>query len=354
MNAKIALGLWIVATCSVGCGDSGKDSNTNPVTTATTNVVDPPSRIGFGSCVYPLFAMPPMQQAASQNYDMFIFLGDNMYADSEDETAIRAAYDVLGATAEFVALDASTDLYATWDDHDYGTNDLGKDHIDREGSQAAFMDFWQEPIDSERRLSPGVHTSYQFSGSEKSLQLIILDTRYFRDDLVTNDGSGMNDYIPIDDASRTLLGDAQWTWLEGVLQEPADLRIIASSIQFGHSYNGYESWNNLTAEKQRMVDLIDSTGAQHVVFISGDVHWGEFSIEPTFGNYPLYDFTSSAISRPGGAPTPNTNRVGDPIQMFNYGEMLIDWAGESLTVSLIDGTGNIRLEHTVSFSEIEG
>ena len=38
---------------------------------------------------------------------------------------------------------------------------------------------------------------------------------------------------------------------ESQLRRPADLRLIASSIQFGHTYNGYESWNNRPLQKDR-------------------------------------------------------------------------------------------------------
>jgi alkaline phosphatase D len=45
-----------------------------------------------------------------------------------------------------------------------------------------------------------------------------------------------------------------------------------------------------------MLDLIDSTQAGGVVFLSGDVHCGEFSRRSFVHGYDLYDFTSSGIT----------------------------------------------------------
>ena len=40
---------------------------------------------------------------------------------------------------------------------------------------------------------------------------------------------------------------------------PSDLRIIGSSNQFSHEYNGRESWTNFPFERQRMIGLIRRT-----------------------------------------------------------------------------------------------
>jgi alkaline phosphatase D len=68
--------------------------------------------------------------------------------------------------------------------------------------------------------------------------------------------------VPDPDPTKTILGEVQWKWLEERLKEPADLRIIGSSIQFSHEYNGWESWTNFPRELLKMVDLIKSTKGQ--------------------------------------------------------------------------------------------
>ena len=50
---------------------------------------------------------------------------------------------------------ASCRLLATWDDHDYGVNDGGREYPQREASQRVFLDFFGDPADSERHNGPG-------------------------------------------------------------------------------------------------------------------------------------------------------------------------------------------------------
>ncbi len=57
-----------------------------------------------------------------------------------------------------------------------------------------------------------------------------------------------------------------------------------------------------------MIDLIKECNANGVVFISGDVHWGELSILRPPGCYPLYDLTASGINQEWDEVEPNQNR----------------------------------------------
>ena len=116
---------------------------------------------------------------------------------------------------------------------------------------------------------------------------------------------------------------------------PADLRIIATSIQFGHSYNGWESWTNVPLERQRMIDLIGDTRANGVVFISGDVHWGEINRQDVPGGYPLHDVTASGINTDWDVIEPSARRVGAPVAQYNVGFIEVDWSAEDPAVSLI-------------------
>eukprot|EP01052_Picozoa_sp_SAG31_P038237 SAG31_NODE_5071_length_2761_cov_4.024793_1_plen_82_part_00 len=71
-----------------------------------------------------------------------------------------------------------------------------------------------------------------------------------------------------------MLGAEQWQWLESVLRQPADLRLIVSSVQLAVAGHGYERWGLMPTELQRFYDLIDSTRAAGVVVLSGDRHIG--------------------------------------------------------------------------------
>jgi len=327
-----------------------------------------PSKINFGSCGHQDKPLPVFNTIVQQKPDLFIFLGDNIYGDTKDMEVLQAKYDKLGSKAEFQNLRSNVPVLSVWDDHDYGWNDAGKEYEFKELSKQIFMDFWRVPDDSQRRNHAGIYGAHVFQAQGKaegdaprSLQIILLDTRSFRDPLKRNpkplpEGSVLkNEYQPDADASKTLLGDAQWTWLRRQLLQPADLRIICSSIQFGHEYNGWESWTNLPNEQERMVDLIRDTKANGVVFISGDVHWGEISHREFENLYPLYDVTASGLTEEWYNVEPNQYRVGEAVRENHFGQLQIDWTTEDpeLTMSIIDAKGVEKTNHRVKLSKLK-
>jgi alkaline phosphatase D len=315
-----------------------------------------PTRLAFGSCMHQSRPKPALELAAASAPDLFVFLGDNIYGDTDDMAVLQQKYDQQAESPELVHLREVTPIIATWDDHDYGRNDAGKEYPHKAESKEIFLEFWQEPADSPRRAHDGVYTSYLYEGPGGTLQVILLDTRWFRDPLDPNTDPTRykNDYQPTDDTSRTMLGEAQWAWLEGELEKPADVRVIGTSTQLGHEYNGWESWTNMPHERQRFVDLVRTTGAEGVVLISGDVHWAELSRLEVEGGYPLYDLTSSGITEEWPIIEGNENRVGEAVPDNNYGYLEIDWGGEapSITFGIVDVEGVERVRHEVPLSEL--
>lgn len=313
-------------------------------------------RICFGSCANQDKEQPILRDVVRRQPDLFIYLGDNIYGDTEDMNVLRAKYEKLGTKPEFQALRAAVPTLAIWDDHDYGANDSGKEYRPATESRDIFLDFWREPQDSSRRQHPGIYHSHMFSDGKRTLQVILLDTRSFRDPLAHNKlRSWKNDYHPDPDPSKTFLGEEQWAWLAEQLRKPADIRIVASSIQFSHQHNGWESWTNLPSELVKMTEVIQTTKAKGVVFISGDVHWGELSKLPVPGLYPLYDVTSSGLTETWPSVEENQNRIGEVVRENNFGMIEIDWAAEDpeLHFQLIDITGKQRVSHRVRLSELQ-
>jgi alkaline phosphatase D len=253
-------------------------------------------------------------------------------------------------------------LLATWDDHDYGWNDIGRHYPFKAQSKEIFLDFFGEPANSARRKHAGIYTSYYFKGKGKTLQLILLDNRTFRDNLRKYRGELHNDdrffykldYFWHETEDSTLLGAEQWAWLENELKQPADVRIIGSGSQFGISFNGYEAWANFPHEQKRMLDLIKKTKANGVVFITGDVHYAEVSRLQSPGMYPIYDVTSSGITSTWHFATPNTNRIEGPVMENHFGLITIDWDKPDVEIKMEiwDVSNNQRIEYTVKLSEI--
>lgn len=314
-------------------------------------------KIAFGSCSHEDKKQPLLSLAAKEGPDLFIYLGDNIYGDTEDMAELMAKYRKLGNKPEFQELNDSTTVLATWDDHDYGENDAGRHYPMKAESKDIFLEFWKEPTESERRNHEGIYHSLMYGPADTAVQVILLDTRTFRDNLtILEDKSKYkNDYQPCQTPDSTMLGAEQWTWLEEQLKKPARLRIIASSNQFSHEYNGWESWTNLPHEQQKMLNLIKSTKANGVIFLSGDVHWGELSKMQVDGLYPIYDVTSSGITQTWDEPEPNKNRIGKVFMGNNYGLIEINWnmPDPELNISIKDRRGKRRVSHQLKLGELQ-
>ena len=136
--------------------------------------------------------------------------------------------------------------------------------------------------------------------------------------------------------------------------EAADVRIIASSNQFSHEYNGWESWTNVPHEQERMIQLIQKTKANGVVFISGDVHWGEISKKNWSNGYPIYDVTSSGLIQTWPNLEPNKNRIGPAVPQNNIGLIEIGKHNESIIIgmAIIDSTKLPVANAHISLSDI--
>ncbi len=316
------------------------------------------ARIAFGSCAGQNDKQPILNEVVKTNPDLFIYLGDNIYGDTENMKLLAKKYKKLARKKEFKSLVKSTHVLATWDDHDYGKNDVGRYYPQKEKSKEIFLEFFNEPKNSERRKHKGIYHSEIFkSGKDKKVQIILLDTRTFRDDLLKNDklNGHKNDYRPNPSPDSTFLGLEQWSWLKQQFLKEADVRIVASSNQFSHEYNGWESWTNVPREQEKMLELIRGTQAKGIVFISGDVHWGEISKRENEGNYPIYDVTSSGITKTWSSVEPNKNRIGDPERKINFGVIEINWIEKNpfLQLTVRNVKGESTISHKVYLSELE-
>ncbi|MEX0728373.1 MAG: alkaline phosphatase D family protein, partial [Planctomycetaceae bacterium] len=300
-------------------------------------------RIAFGSCAEQFKSQPVWDAVVAKQPQLFLFLGDNIYADTEDMQLMQDKYNQLGEQPGYKKLLKTCPVLATWDDHDYGVNDGGEWYPKKVESQKIMLDFFGVPEDSIRRKRPGVYGSFAWGPKGRRTQVILLDTRYFKsrhtkDERADDEKKKLNLvgwYVPNTDPDATILGDVQWKWLEEQLKEPADVRIIGSSIQVIADEKGMESWGNFPLERKRLYDLIAKTKANGVVFLSGDVHFTETS-KTDDGPYPLYDFTSSSLSVgvPEWAEAVNSFRVSERSYAEpTFGFVEIKW-GKSPTIDL--------------------
>jgi alkaline phosphatase D len=334
----------------------------------------PLTRIAFGSCANQDRPQPIWDAIVATEPELFLMLGDNIYADTDDMDVLRAKYKLLGDQAGFQKLRRSCTLLATWDDHDFGANDAGGDYPRKRESQQVFLDFFGVAKDDTRRKREGVYDAHTFGPAGQRVHVILLDTRYFRSPLKKGfhngePGEGRRGvYVPDNSPDATLLGEAQWKWLAAQLQVPAELRIIASSVQFVADEHGSEKWGNFPSERQRLLDLLRQSRAAGVVFISGDRHLAEISrlaarADDGIG-YPLNDVTSSSLNVPSGNLTKSGTRFANEINSYrlgltyfeaNFGAIAIDWKPSDPVVRLQvrDAAGGVVLQQRVKLSELE-
>ena len=326
-------------------------------TFATGQSTDQPlTTIAFGSCARERQEQPVWKDIQEKSPDLFLMIGDNHYADFwmkdgkivmqpvPNAARIRAAYDALGKQPGFVGLKKKCKIMATWDDHDYGANDMGNDFPLREASQQEFVRFFGFDADHPIHNQKGIYHASTFGPPRKRTQIIMLDTRYHRDKLVAKEKreSGKGPYRPTTDNSTTVLGEQQWKWLEQQLTQPADVRIIGSSIQVVADEHGWETWGNFPHEQKRLFELIEKTKANGVVIISGDRHLMEISRDTVrTKGYPIWDFTSSGLTqKTQDVEEANQYRVGPVKREQNFGLIRIDWADKVKSTQIhLEGLG---------------
>jgi len=314
------------------------------------------TQIAFGSCVHQDKPQPIWDTVVQQKPDLFIHLGDNIYGDSRDMEVLRGKYNKLLSQPGYQKLRKTSRVLGTWDDHDYGADNSGSEYPMRAESQKVFAEFIGAPADSPIRKRPGIYDAHVFGPEGKRVQVILLDLRYFRTPLKKAPGreKARNPYMVDEDPISTMLGEAQWKWLEEQFRKPAELRIIASSMQFLCQFNAIEAWAVMPREQEKMYQLIRDTKANGVVFISGDVHWAELAKSEQPGLYPIYDMTSSSLTHSLGIALPNKTRVGSPFTKENFGMIRVDWSAPepSATLQIIDTAGEVKIEQQLVLSEL--
>ncbi len=331
------------------------------------------SRIAFGSCAKQDKPQPIWDAIVAEKPQMFVFLGDNIYGDTENMEELRSKWAMLGAQPGYQKLKATCPVYATWDDHDFGVNDGGAEYPKKRESQQIFLDFFEVPQNDLRRKREGVYSSQIFGPSGRRIQLILLDARYFRSPLKTGfkpgePGDGYRGkYVPNDDPGVTVLGEEQWKWFEEQLKQPAELRLIGTGVQVVTEEHGSEMWANFPRERARLFETIRKTKAEGVVFLTGDRHLAEIARipadDPQGVGYPLIDITSSSLNTPSGNMTKAGVRFANEISRYrlgltyfdtNFGMVQVDWeqADPVVRLQVRDEQGGVVLQQRTTLSQL--
>jgi alkaline phosphatase D len=318
----------------------------------------PFTRIAFGSCAHQAKPQPIWDAVLDYRPELFIFAGDNVYGDitSGAMTELREAYAAAAAIEGYAKVRATAPVLATWDDHDYGQNDGGADFAQKAAAKRLFLDFWQVPAEDPRRTREGIYHAQTFGPAGMRVQVVLLDTRSFRSPLRSTSEPAMpgkGPYLPDADPAKTMLGAAQWAWLRTQLLQPAELRLIVSSVQVLADDHGWESWGNLPLERTKLFDLIAEAGAGGVILLSGDRHVGALYQRRAGVPYGLHEITASGINMSYAASRePGPLRLGAVYGAPNFGTVDIDWWAGEVRLSVRGMNGEPVREVTVPLADL--
>lgn len=299
---------------------------------------EPVTRIACGSCYKPERDTGIWEVIAAEQPQAFLFMGDNVYADTDDPKVLQEKYQALLKQPDYAAFSKKIPILATWDDHDYGKNDAGREYPLKEFSARMFFDTFSFPVDHEARKTPGIYHAQTLGPKGKRIQVILLDTRTFRSELPQEKINGRKTYIPQTGPSATMLGPAQWKWLEALLKEPTELRLIVSSIQVLATAHRFEKWGNMPDERARFLTLLARSKPVPTILLSGDRHLAEVCRLPKSQSelpFDLYEMTASGMTHAGAPDDPDPLRVpGTYTRQTNFGLLDMSWQDSRPTVTL--------------------
>lgn len=359
---RLVLSLFLVVLLSASCQlastasdtakkdevkvQENKRSKNNDLIPRGIDVAMAPEVIAFGSCADQNKPQPLWEVIAKNNPELFIFSGDNVYASIPETKPIGAQYKKLNLIPEFRRFREHVPIFATWDDHDYGVNDAGSDNPEKEEAKREFLNQWTYVRDSLSIRQKGVYHTKILGGVKRkspSLQIIMLDTRWFRSPLkkIEDSTNPHRKYGPTDDKKAMVLGEEQWAWLEKQLRKPADVRIVVSSIQFVAEEHGFEKWANFPQEKERFLNLLRRVGPKNLFIVSGDRHLGTIAKQEVKGWGTLYDVTSSGINRAADLQETDASYMGAPVKVENFGLMKIHWSRKKIDFELRDSSNKV-------------
>ncbi len=340
-------------------------SPARPMPSATLGDDQLVTRIAIGSCLVPTRDSTIFNKISESGANLFMLIGDNVYAETEEDDpelkSLKSAYGMFADSKPFATLRKNMPVLVTWDDHDFGINDGGGDWPHKQASQDLYNHVWAIDEADERRSRDGVYYSRIVGPQGRRVQLILLDTRYFRTPLTkaTNRLPDGGRYLPSGSDSQNMLGDTQWAWLEEQLKKSADVRIIATSIQMIADGHNWEAWRLLPREQMRFYQLLTRTKANGVVLISGDRHSAAIYRQIKHVPYPLWEVTASSLNLPLTAIVKNIKtepgpfRIGQPYYDANFGIIDINWKTRDLILQILDGSGRVVLAANIGIDDLK-
>ncbi len=165
MKAPLLFLLLVAAGTSFSAGC--KRAPQSAAAPADTAKAAPLTTIAFGSCNRENRDQPLWPVIVGNRPQLWIWLGDNIYGDTENMDTLQAKYYRQRSNPGYQLLAVSTPIIGIWDDHDYGVNDGGREYPQKKQSQQLMHDFLGEPKNRPRRRQAGANASYTYGPAGK-------------------------------------------------------------------------------------------------------------------------------------------------------------------------------------------
>jgi alkaline phosphatase D len=295
-------------------------------------------KIAFGSCLDQENPQPIWNSIYKEDIDSFVFLGDNVYGDipSGKLNKMHEAYKLQAEMIPSWLFKKNVEMI--WDDHDFGENDGGSSYPLKQEAQKLYLDFWEIPNVDIRRQRDGIYINKIIYIDNFIINLILLDTRFFRSDLKKTKGIKPV-YLKNEELNATILGDDQWSWLVEVMKIKSDLTIVATSIQLLATEHRFEKWSNFPSDHLKLKKLLKSQ-SRPIVVISGDRHQGAI-----YNDQNIYEITSSSLNKTISSIFRRPKEVdkymlGDMFSGENYGLITINTVEKIIDLEIKDINGD--------------
>ena len=291
-------------------------------------------KYGLGSCLDQSLEQEIWPAIKDEKLDGFIFLGDNVYGDQPNGKLLKMknAYRIQkNRLPKWLMQDK--EILAVWDDHDFGLNDGGKDYPHKEEAQKMFLNFWEIAENDPRNFREGLYFKKKRNIDGTAIEIIALDTRYFRSKL----NGKKNAYEPNKNPQATILGNKQWDWFESsIANSTSRLIIILSSIQVLATDHSYEKWANFPLERSKLIRILSEAAQDKtVIVVSGDRHRSGI-----YQNDFFTEITASSLNKPGSRfKESDPLLIGETFPEINYGILNIQPAEKQIIVSIHNKKG---------------
>ncbi len=286
-----------------------------------------------GSCSYvnqPIYDRPGkpygadssifLTMAKEKSSAFMLWLGDSWYTRDVDYFSewglwYRAQHD--RAESVLQPFLKAMPHYATWDDHDYGPNDIGKNYILKETTRKVFMNYWMNPSYGEN--GQGIYSMLSYA----DMDIFMTDDRWWRSaDNMADSVSGKPN------PDKRMLGKMQMEWLKNsLLYSQATFKVVLIGSQVLNEVSPFDKLRDFPIEYDEILNFLKENEISGVIFLSGDRHHSEVIKLDRPGNYPLFDVTVSPLTSSThkfwGQEKNNPQRVFGLDEKNNYGKISV-------------------------------